>query len=31
MPADYPGMMADHLIDASIAGHAFAGLPRVLA
>jgi LDH2 family malate/lactate/ureidoglycolate dehydrogenase len=31
MPCDYAGMVADHLVDAAMAGHAFAGLPRVLA
>ncbi|MPZ55187.1 MAG: Ldh family oxidoreductase [Rhizobiales bacterium] len=31
MRPDYAGIVADHLIDAAIAGHAFAGLPRVLA
>lgn len=29
--ADHAGIVADHLIDAAMAGHAFAGLPRVLA
>lgn len=29
--ADHAGIVADHLIDAAAAGHAFAGLPRVLA
>jgi L-2-hydroxycarboxylate dehydrogenase (NAD+) len=28
---DHAGIVADHLIDAASAGHAFAGLPRVLA
>jgi len=31
MPADHAAIVADHLIDAAGAGHAFAGLPRVLA
>lgn len=31
MPADHAGIVADHLIDAAGAGHAFAGLPRVMA
>ena len=31
MPKDHAGIVADHLIDAAGAGHAFAGLPRVLA
>ncbi|MFO1143040.1 MAG: Ldh family oxidoreductase [Amaricoccus sp.] len=31
MPADHASIVADHLIDAAGAGHAFAGLPRVLA
>src|SRR5437660_9887003 len=31
MRRDYGGMVADHLVDAAMAGHAFAGLPRVLA
>jgi LDH2 family malate/lactate/ureidoglycolate dehydrogenase len=31
MPLDHAGVVADHLIDATSAGHAFAGLPRVLA
>ncbi|MGV6874311.1 Ldh family oxidoreductase [Pseudochelatococcus sp. B33] len=31
MPADHAGIVADHLIDAAAAGHAFAGLPRILA
>ena len=31
MPMDHAGIVADHLIDAAGAGHAFAGLPRVLA
>ena len=31
VPADHAGIVADHLIDAAGAGHAFAGLPRVLA
>ena len=31
MPVDHAGIVADHLIDASGAGHAFAGLPRVMA
>ena len=31
MRHDYAGMVADHLVDAAMAGHAFAGLPRVLA
>lgn len=29
--AEYARMVADHLVDAALAGHAFAGLPRVLA
>ncbi|SLN41931.1 Ldh family oxidoreductase [Oceanibacterium hippocampi] len=29
--ADYAAIVADHLVDAAMAGHAFAGLPRVLA
>ena len=29
MRHDYAGMVADHLVDAAMAGHAFAGLPRV--
>src|SRR3982074_1558326 len=31
MRRDYAGMVADHLVDAAMAGHAFAGLPRGLA
>lgn len=31
MPSDHAATVADHLIDATCAGHAFAGLPRVLA
>ena len=31
MPLDHAGIVADHLIDAAGAGHAFAGLPRVMA
>ena len=31
MPPDHAGIVADHLVDAAGAGHAFAGLPRVLA
>lgn len=31
MPDAYARMVADHLVDAALAGHAFAGLPRVLA
>lgn len=31
MPADHAGTVADHLIDAAGAGHAFAGLPRIMA
>jgi LDH2 family malate/lactate/ureidoglycolate dehydrogenase len=31
MPVDHAGIVADHLVDATCAGHAFAGLPRVLA
>ena len=31
MPQEHAGIVADHLIDAASAGHAFAGLPRVLA
>jgi LDH2 family malate/lactate/ureidoglycolate dehydrogenase len=31
MPPDHAGIVADHLIDAAGAGHAFAGLPRVMA
>ena len=31
MPSDHAGIVADHLIDAAGAGHAFAGLPRVMA
>ncbi len=31
MPADHAGIVADHLVDAAGAGHAFAGLPRVMA
>lgn len=31
MPADHAAIVADHLVDAAGAGHAFAGLPRVLA
>lgn len=31
MPTDHAGIVADHLIDAAGAGHAFAGLPRVMA
>lgn len=31
MPADHAGIVADHLVDAAMAGHQFAGLPRVLA
>ena len=31
MPVEHAGIVADHLIDAACAGHAFAGLPRVLA
>lgn len=29
--ADHAGIVGDHLVDAAAAGHAFAGLPRVLA
>jgi LDH2 family malate/lactate/ureidoglycolate dehydrogenase len=29
--SDHAGIVADHLIDAAASGHAFAGLPRVLA
>jgi LDH2 family malate/lactate/ureidoglycolate dehydrogenase len=31
MPADHAGIVGDHLVDAAGAGHAFAGLPRVMA
>lgn len=31
MPLDHAGIVADHLVDAAGAGHAFAGLPRVMA
>lgn len=31
MPADHAGIVGDHLVDAAGAGHAFAGLPRVVA
>ena len=31
MPVDHAGIVADHLVDAAGAGHAFAGLPRVMA
>mgnify|MGYP003498059205 CR=1 FL=1 len=31
MPAEHAGIVADHLVDAAGAGHAFAGLPRVMA
>lgn len=31
VPQDHAGIVADHLVDAAGAGHAFAGLPRVLA
>lgn len=31
MPADHAATVADHLVDAAGAGHAFAGLPRVMA
>lgn len=31
VPTDHAGIVADHLIDAAAAGHAFAGLPRILA
>jgi len=31
MPADHASVVADHLVDAAASGHAFAGLPRVLA
>lgn len=31
MPANHAAIVADHLVDAAAAGHAFAGLPRVLA
>ena len=31
VPQDHAGIVADHLVDAARAGHAFAGLPRVLA
>ena len=31
MPRDHAGIVADHLVDAASGGHAFAGLPRVLA
>lgn len=31
MPKDHAGIVADHLVDAAGAGHAFAGLPRVMA
>ena len=31
MGTEHAGIVADHLIDAAAAGHAFAGLPRVLA
>ena len=29
--SDHAGIVAEHLVDAAAAGHAFAGLPRVLA
>ena len=31
MPGDHAGIVGDHLVDAAGAGHAFAGLPRVMA
>lgn len=31
MPQDHAAIVADHLVDAAGAGHAFAGLPRVIA
>ncbi|MBD9638820.1 Ldh family oxidoreductase [Ensifer sp. ENS07] len=31
LPSDHAAIVADHLVDAAGAGHAFAGLPRVLA
>lgn len=31
MPPDHAAIVADHLVDAAGAGHAFAGLPRVMA
>ncbi len=31
MPDDHAAIVADHLVDAAAAGHAFAGLPRVMA
>ena len=31
MPRDHAQIVADHLVDATAAGHAFAGLPRVMA
>ena len=31
MPLDHSAIVADHLVDATCAGHAFAGLPRVSA
>ena len=31
MPLNHSAIVADHLVDATCAGHAFAGLPRVLA
>ena len=31
VPAEHSAIVADHLVDAAAAGHAFAGLPRVLA
>lgn len=31
MPRDHAATVADHLVDAAGAGHAFAGLPRVMA
>jgi LDH2 family malate/lactate/ureidoglycolate dehydrogenase len=31
MPLDHAGIVGDHLVDAAGAGHAFAGLPRVMA
>ncbi|QLH13001.1 Ldh family oxidoreductase [Paracoccus pantotrophus] len=31
MPSDHAAIVADHLVDAAGAGHAFAGLPRVMA
>lgn len=31
MPLDHAATVADHLVDAAGAGHAFAGLPRVMA